>query len=135
MGTNAGPAAGVAVIFATILAITLWKGSGKRWPAWLALATGLTGSYIVLGWLGSLATLSIYGVGIITLAVIGCGLTFWHEAVKGKKAHKIRTPVIGFVLGVALMAGTGGVHNIVQHGTANLTSVIKHGETKLGGSR
>lgn len=135
MGTNAGPAAGAAVILGTILAITLWKGAGKRFPAWLALATGLTGSYIVIGWLGSIAALNIYGVGIITLAIIACGLIFWHEAVKGKKAHKIRTPVIGFILGVALMAGTGGVHTVVQHGTSNLTSVVQHGESKLGGGR
>jgi len=133
MGSYAGPAAGAAVILAGILAIQLWKGVGKKSPHWIALFTGLAGSYIVVGWLGSLATYQVYGVGIIALVIIFGSFLFYLEVVKNKKPHKIRTPITAFVLGVALMAGNGGVQHVVQHATTNGTNVVSHISNSIGG--
>lgn len=133
MGSYAGPAAGVAVILAGILAIMIWKGVGKKSVHWLALFTGLTGSYIVVGYLGSLATYKVYGTGVVTLVIIFGGLLFWLEVVKGKKPHKHRTPLTALALGVALMAGNGGVQHVVQHATTNGTRVVSHVSNSIGG--
>lgn len=133
MGTNAGPAAGAAVILTGILVIMLWKKAGKKAPAWIALAAGLCGSYIVVGYLGSLAAYTVYGVGVTALVVIFGGMIFWFEAVKGKKPHHVRTPVVAFALGVALMAGSSGVQHVVQHATTSVTDVVNQGTSQVGG--
>jgi len=132
MGTNAGPAAGAAVILIGILAIMLWKKVGKKSPAWVALAAGLCGSYLVIGYLGSLAGYALAGVGITALIIILGGFVFYLEAIRGHRPHHIRTPLTGFILGVALMAGSGGVQNVVQHATTQVTNVVNHGAASVG---
>jgi hypothetical protein len=134
MGTNAGPAAGAAVILLGILAIMLWKGVGKKSPAWIALAAGLCGSYIVVGYLGGLSGYSLAGVGITALIVILGGFVFWLEAVRGHKPHHIRTPVTAFILGVALMSGSSAVQGAVSHATTSVTNVVNHGAADVGGN-
>jgi hypothetical protein len=137
MGTNAGPAAGAAVILIGVMAIMIWKGTGKHSKIvhWIALAAGLCGSYVVVGYLGSLATWSLYGVGGTALVVIFGGMVFWYEAIKGKGAHKFRTPAIAFTLGVALMAGSSGVQHIAQHATDTVTTVVDHTVSGVNGGR
>jgi hypothetical protein len=123
-------AAGIGLILGGIVIICIWKDHGKKAPAWLALVAGMFLSLTVVGWLGGLAAMSILGVAITTVVLIFGGLVFWLEAVKNKKWHKYRTPVIGFAVGVALTASFGGVQHAVQQGTVNLTSVITHATGK-----
>lgn len=125
-----GTSAGIAVILAALTGICLWKlNKDRKSVAWLALFAGLFGSYTVLGWIGTLATGSIFGVGILTLIIIVGGFIFWHEAVKGNGYHRYRSPFVGFAVGVALTASFGGVQHMVQHGTVQLTSVINQHAT------
>jgi len=119
-------AGGIGLILAGIVAICIWKGHGKKLPAWLALFAGLFGSYTVLGWLGGIAADTVAGIAITTVVVILGGFLFWLEAVKDKGHHKWRTPIIAFAVGVALMAGNGGIQHAVQQGTVHLTSVVQH---------
>jgi len=117
-------AGGIGLLLAGIVGICMWKNHGKKLPAWLALVAGMFGSVTVIGWLGGLADISIVGVAITTVVLILGGLVFWIEAVKAKGHHKYRTPIVGFLVGVALTASFGGVQHAVQQGTVHLTSVI-----------
>ena len=119
-------AGGIGLLLAGIVVICIWKDHGKKFPAWLALVAGAFGSFTVLGWLGGLATYSIVGVAITTVVLILGGLIFWLEAVKNKKWHKHRTPIIGFAVGVALTATFGGVQHVVQHSTTQVTTFVSH---------
>lgn len=134
MGSNPGPAAGAAVILLGIVAILAWKGvKGHKLLAWIALAAGLCGSYVVVGYLGSLATYSVYGVGVIALVIIFGTLIFWFEVIKSRKPHKTRTPAVAFALGVALMAGSSGVQHIAQHATNTVTTVVDRSVSGVNG--
>ena len=124
-----GTSAGIAVILASLVAVCLWKKKGRKSVAWMALFAGLFGSYTVLGWIGTLATASILGVGILTLVLFVGGFIFFHEAVKNNGHHQYRTPFIGFAVGVALTASFGGVQHMVQHGTTQLTSIVNQHAT------
>jgi hypothetical protein len=117
-------AGGIGLLLAGIVAICIWKNHGKRSPAWLALLAGMFGSGTVLSWLGGLVDISVVGIALTTVVLVLGGFLFWIEAVKGKKPHQWRTPIIGFAVGIALTATFGGVQHAVNQGTVHLTSVI-----------
>lgn len=117
-------AGGIGLLLTGIVVILIWKGHGKRPPGKLALLAGLFASGTVLSWLGGLVAYSIVGVAVTTVVLALGGVVFWIEVVKDHKPHKWRTPIVAFLVGVALTASFGGVQQAVQQGTVHLTSVI-----------
>jgi hypothetical protein len=116
----------VAVILGVITAIHIWKKGSPRGSGWLALFTGLTGAPIILSWLGALADLAVYGVGVAVIVAIGGGYICWHELVKKRGLHRFRTPIIALATGAALMTLTG-VAGSAAHGVSSTTTrVVSH---------
>jgi hypothetical protein len=120
-GVALGTSTTVAVLLGAITAIRVWKKASPRGTGWLALLTGLTGAPIILSWLGPLATVTIYGVGIALIAAVGGGIICWHELVKKQGLHRFRTPAIALITGAAFMTLTG-VAGSAAHGISNLTT-------------
>lgn len=131
-GTTAG-AVTVAVFLAAVAVVLLWKKTAPRAVAYLALAAGLTGASVVAGWLGNLATMQIYGAGVLTLFVVVGGIILWHELVKGRNPHRIRTPLIAFAWGVAVMSGAGAAGNLAHTASNAITSGVDHVTTTVTG--
>lgn len=128
-GVAIGAATAVAVLLAIVLIINIWKKGSPRFNGWLGLAVGLTGASIILSWIGNFATLQIYGVGIMTAIAIGGGFVLWHELVKKRGLHRIRTPLIAIMTGVAFMTVGGVVGTAAQ--SAN--HVVTTGVTRVTG--
>lgn len=120
-GVVLGTSTTVAVLLGVITIISVWKKASPRATGWLALFTGLTGAPIFLSWLGPLATIAIYGVGIAVIAAIGGVVVCWHELVKKRGLHRFRTPLIALATGVALMTVTGVVGS-AAHGLSDVTT-------------
>ena len=124
---NAGAAAGsasTAVVLLAIAAVLWWKGASLRLISWLALFAGLTGSAVIVNWLGSLATVSVYGVSVLGLFIIVGAVILWHELIKKRDMHKIRTPIVALLWGAALMAAGGGVAGALAHQVSSVTSNV-----------
>jgi hypothetical protein len=118
------PAAGasaVGVFLAVILAIQLWKKSSSRFTPVLATAVGLCCSALIIGWLGTIAEATIFGAGIIGLADLAGALVLWHEVVKKRGFHKMRTPMIALAWGIALAASGGAVGNAAHQTQTTIT--------------
>lgn len=121
-------AGGIGLLLAAAVITLIWKSKrqGKRSHGWLALFAGLFASYVVMSWLASFALTTVAGVSIFAFIIVVCGILFWHECVKNKDPHHIRTPVAAFALGVALVATFGGVRTFVGNATTQVTSVVHH---------
>jgi hypothetical protein len=133
---NTGATAGTvtaAVFLAGITAVLMWKKASVKWVSWLALATGLTGASVVLSWLGTLATVQVYGAGIVGLTLVIGGIILWHEMVKGKRPHRIRTPLIAFFWAVALMSAGGAAGNAAHGVSHGITTTVDRGTTAVTG--
>jgi hypothetical protein len=122
---NAG-AGGIGLLLVGLAGVLIWKDHAPKARAWLALVGGAFAAGTIVSWLGGMAYASIAGASIFLVILVVGGLVFWLEAIKGKKPHKVRTPVIGLAVGVALTASFGGVQHVVQQSTVNLTSVVSH---------
>lgn len=121
-------AGGIGLVLAAITAVAIWKAhrKGKRGHGWLALLAGLFSSGTVVGIMSVFVPPStmVAGAGIFTVILAVGGFIFWHETVKGNDPHHIRTPVVGFLVGVALSAVFGGVHSAVGSTTTQVTSYV-----------
>lgn len=118
------------MILAAIAGVRMWKDHGSKTPAkmpsWLALIAGMCGAATINGLFGGVASSSILGVGVVTLVAFAGGLLFWLEAVKNAGHHRIRTPVVGLLVGAALVTQFTGLQHIVEKGPANLTSIVSY---------
>lgn len=124
---NAGAAAGsasTAVVLLAIAAVLWWKGASLRLISWLALLAGLTGSAVIVGWLGSLADVSVYGVSVLGLFIIVGAVILWHELIKRRDMHKIRTPIVALLWGAAVMTAGGGIVGTLAHQASSVTTNI-----------
>jgi hypothetical protein len=135
-GVALGASTTVAVLLGLATAVSIWKKASPRAAGWMALLTGLTGAPIILSWLGNLASIAIYGVGIALIGAVIGSLICWHELVKKKGLHRFRTPVIALLTGTALMTVTG-IAGSVAHGVSNITTTtvthVTGGTTGNGG--
>ena len=129
-----GTSAGAGVFLALIGGILWWKGKAPRAVAWLALGTGMCEAPLLLSFTGSLAGYSILGVGIVTVLVVGGGLVFWLEAVKRHGHHYIRTPLVGLIVGAALVSAGGTLGHFGHSVQTQVTNVVTNtGKTATGG--
>lgn len=125
-----------AVILAAIAGALHWKHRVPRFVAWLLFLVGVGAATTVTSWVGGFTSFSLFGVGIITVVAIVTAIFFWEEAVKRNGIHRVRTPVIAVVFGVALMSAGGGFFGAAQelvHKTT--TSVDQTVNANLNGSK
>jgi hypothetical protein len=75
-----------------------------RVTAWMFGAAAFAITVSVPSWLDSLASLTstVAGMTGLTVATILLVLGFWFEAIRKHKHHRIRTPVISGLFGIAL---------------------------------
>jgi hypothetical protein len=117
-----------AAILALIAGTLHWKKYAPRFVAWLLLLAGIGLSATILGYIGVFANMTILGVGVLTAVLIVTGITFYAEAVKRHGIHRVRTPIVAVLLGVAI-ASVGGpighaVHNANQTGGKNVDKSV-----------
>lgn len=130
--------AGVGTLLLAAVITLIWKSNkkGKRIHGWLALAAGLFSATTVVGVLSMIVSPStmIFGAGIMVIVMVVAGIITWHETVKGRDPHHLRTPVAAFLLGASLVTVFGGVRAGVNNTTTQLTShVQQYAHANLGG--
>jgi hypothetical protein len=126
---------GVAVILAAIAGALHWKVRTPRLVAWLALLAGIGAASVLAGYLSAVTSLRFYGVGIFTLVALIGGIVFWEEAVKQNGQHRVRTPVVAVVLGVALAFLGGNLGAAVRSAGSGVGNTISHSVTTSTGGR
>lgn len=117
-----------AVILAVIAGTLHWKRRVPRFVAWVLLLVGIGGASVITGWFGGFTSISIYGVGLFSIAAVFGAIVFWEEAVKRNGLHRVRTPIIAVVFGVALMsaggAGWAALQQVVRTGSVNVDQAV-----------
>jgi hypothetical protein len=117
-------AGGIAFVIAVVAGITWWKGGGPRFVPWAMLLVGLLGAGTIMGLLGGFVNFSILGVGFATILLVVCGTFFWHEVIKKRGTHYIRTPIAALGLGVALSLIGGTIGGLAQQGGAQVVNFV-----------
>ena len=126
--------AGVGLLLAGVALIFWWKGVAPRAIAWLALVTGMLEAQLLLSLTGALTGTTILGVGILTAITVFGGLVFWLEAVRHNGHHHIRTPLVGLIVGMALMSAGGSIGQLSHGVQTQVTNVVSHtGKSATGG--
>lgn len=127
MGLNLTEA-GIGTLLLAALVVMIWKSKkkGKRSHAWWGLAAGLFSTTTVVNILSLFLRPGFMIAGASFMLVVGvlAGIVFWHEGIKDNGAHHIRTPAVGFALGVAVVSLFGGVQSAVNNTSTQLTSHV-----------
>lgn len=125
-----------AVILAAIAGALHWKHRVPRFVAWMLFLVGVGAAGTITGLVGGFTGLSIYGVGVFTVVAIVTAIFFWEEAVKRNGIHRVRTPLIALVFGVALMSAGGAffasLQDVVTKTSKNVDNTI---QANLNGSK
>lgn len=120
--------AGIGTLLLAAVITLIWKSNkkGKRHHGWLALLAGLFSATTVVGILSIVVSPSsmIFGAGAMTLIMVVTGIITWHETVKGRDPHHLRTPIAAFLLGASLATVFGGVRAGVSSTTTQVTSYV-----------
>jgi hypothetical protein len=111
-------------VIAVVAGITWWKGGGPRFVPWAMLIVGLLGAGTILGLLGTLTQLTVLGVGFGLLLFAVCGAFFWHEVIKKRGTHYVRTPLAALGLGVALTLIGGPIGGLAQQGGTQVVNFV-----------
>jgi hypothetical protein len=127
-------AEGVGLIIALIAFIQWRKSNGAKSVCWMALVASMLLSGPILGWLGLLTQVTVFGVGLVTAGLIVSGLLFYHEVIKGRGLDYIRSPLVSVVLGLCLMSVGGAITGAAQHATNGIIQVV-HKSSTIGGGR
>lgn len=125
-----------AVILAAIAGALHWKERVPRVVAWLAFLVGVGAATTITGALGGLTAMSFFGVGLITVIAIVSAIFFWEEAVKRNGMHRVRTPIVAAVFGIALMSAGGGLFITLQEAVQQASSGVDNTiQSNLNGSK
>jgi hypothetical protein len=126
-------ASGVGLILAVIAFIQWRKSNGAKSVCWMALISAMLLSGSILSWLGILTQVTIFGIGIMPVALVASGLLFYHEVIKGRGLDYIRSPLVAIVLGVSIMAVGGTITGLGQQATNGVVHVVNKVGTIGGG--
>lgn len=113
-----------AVLLAAIAVALHMKSRVPRVVAWLAFLVGVGAATTITGYLGGFTAMSLFGVGIISVIAIISAIFFWEEAVKRNGMHRVRTPLVAVIFGVALMSAGGGFFNTLQNAVQQASSSV-----------
>ena len=117
-----------AVILAAIAGALHYKHRVPRFVAWVLLLVGVGAAATITNLFGGFTGMNLFGVGVFTLIAIITGIFFFEEACKRNGLHRVRTPLIAVVFGVALMSASGSLfttlQNAVQSGGANVDKAV-----------
>jgi hypothetical protein len=123
-------------------AFGIWTWAYQKMPRFTCVMLLLAGFLLTIGvpvLLDALARAIAGNAGTIVLGIVDlCGLwSFWHEVVRRHLHHRIRTPALSLVLGVALVLSwasltsllSEAVHSPVQAGSAlsHATTAVRSG--------
>ena len=136
MGLSLG-AVGVGVLLAALACVLIRHNHRNGLKAYkaasvLALVSGLCLSGAIVGYAGSITHLTVGGVGIVLFAVVVGGLDF-IIMMRGHGHHAIWTPVVGFVVGVALVLAPGALGHLAQNAQSTVVTTVHRGTTATVG--
>lgn len=106
--------AGAVILLAIAIPLHL-KGRVPRFVCWLLLFVGLGAAAFATKILGGFTQISIAGVGVFAVVALVSGIYFWEEAVKKNGLHRVRSPLIAAVFGIALMNVGGSIGANIQN--------------------
>lgn len=117
-----------ALFLAVIAGALHYKRRVPRLVAWLVMFAGASAAVFITDALGGFSSITIAGAGILALAAVGTGIFFWEEACRNNGYHRVRTPVLALVLGVAVMniGGSAGakIRDAVQTTGTNVNQAV-----------
>lgn len=123
---NGYPLAAAAVFF--LLALARWRyGKTHKPPYWLLCISGFLASLGVPVWYQALGSLAANRAGLfgLVVATMAAGVMFYHEGIRARNRHHVRTPIIGLVFGTALLVTISSFTRIV-HQAANMPAGTSH---------
>jgi peptidoglycan/LPS O-acetylase OafA/YrhL len=130
---NGYPLAAAGILL--LLAGARWRyGRKHKPPFWLLCAAGFLASVGVPLWYQTLASLAANKTGLFVLVLItlGTGIVFYHEGVRNRNRHHVRTPIIGLVFGIAALVTVASISRLVKQaakmpsGTTHAVSSAMH---------
>lgn len=125
-----------AVLLAAIAVALHMKNRVPRVVAWLAFLVGVGAATTITGYIGGFTAMSLFGVGVVSVVAIISAIFFWEEAVKRNGMHRVRTPLVAVIFGVALMSAGGGFFTTLQAAVQQAsTSVDDTIQANLNGSK
>lgn len=130
MGGSLG-ALGVGVLLALVAFILIRHNAKHGMKAYrtasiLALLSGLCLSGSIVGYLGSITSMSIGGVGVVLAVVVVGGLDF-IIMMRGWGHHPMWTPIIGFAVGIAVALAPGAIGAIGHHAQTGVVNTVDKG--------
>jgi hypothetical protein len=127
-----GTAAGVGVVLALVVAVLIWKKTWRKTAAVLAVFAGLCLSAMVVQYAGPLTAFSVGGVGVVTAGLI-IGVLVWLHELRGHGHHVMRTPIIGFTVGVLAMMAGGAIGQFAHHTQTSVVNTVHTGTSSTVG--
>lgn len=117
-----------AVILAAIAITLQWYDVAPRFVACMLLIVGIGSAAVVAGFLGGFGHTSVGGASIFSIVAVASLVAFYQEGIKGNRRHRIRTPIVAVVCGVAFMTATGsvfvGLQNFAKSSTATVDQAV-----------
>lgn len=130
MGASLG-GLGVGIILAAIAFVLIRHNSKHGMKAYrtasiLALLSGLCLSGSIANYIGSVTSMSIGGVGVVLVVVVVGGLDF-IIMMRGWGHHPQWTPIIGFVVGIALALSPGAIGSLAHQAQTGVVHTVDKG--------